>query len=291
MRGRFVLQLALVVFLAGGTLASAMRPSAALHILDVGQGDAMLLRQGRTDILVDGGPDSSVLTRLGDVRPFWDRTIEIVVLTHPDEDHLRGLLDVIARERVRTLLLPEIPKSTGTFRAFVTRVSAAGIPVRAARAGQRISVGDLSLRVLAPDAELLRRAQKKPNAGGVVIRGDAQQASFLLTADIEAPTEQHLLRTAPEDLDVDILKVPHHGSKTSSTAGFLRAVSPRLSAVSVGRKNRYGHPHPSVLGRYDQDRLLRTDERGTVSFSFRGDHMGLRCARACRPQPGPSGLP
>lgn len=283
MKIRVVLLLVLVVFVGGGALARLALKSDAtsLHVLDVGQGDAILVRHGSADILVDGGPDSAVLRRLGEVRPFWDRRIEVVVLTHPQQDHLRGLLDVIEREKVGLVLLPRIPAESQTFQRFIALLRERNIPVRAAFAGQRLTAGDLSLRVLAPDAELLRRAKTNANIGSIVLRGNAPSFSFLLTGDIEAPTEQYLVQHAGSALDVDVLKVPHHGSKTSSTPQFLRAVSPFVSLMSVGEGNRYGHPHKAVLERYPANAFFRTDEEGTVSLHERASTLFLHCADAC----------
>ncbi len=283
---RFVVPLVLgLVVVAEGALVLVHETRAtSLHVLDVGQGDAILVRRGSVDVLVDGGPDASVLERLGEVRPPWDRTIEVVVVTHPQVDHFRGLLDVVDRENVRLLLVPEIPATSQIFRAFVERIRARGIPVRAARAGQILRIGDLTLRVLAPNETLLARARANPNLGAVVLRGDVPGFSFLLTGDIEASTETALLRSSGEALDVDVLKVAHHGSKTSSTPAFLRAVSPGLAVISVGQKNRYGHPHDAVVRRFTPERLLRTDLYGTVSLTARRGQVVLRCARTCRPR-------
>ena len=284
MKRRMVFLLLLLILVSGGTISLIVRArnAVSLHVLDVGQGDATLVRAGRVDVLVDGGPDATVLTRLGEVRPFWDRHIEVVILTHPEQDHLRGLRAVLEREHVGLVMLPEISATTETFRAFIRELTIQGTAVRAAYAGQRLTYGDLTLDVLAPDAELLKRVRRSANVGSVVLRGTTPNFAFLLTGDIEAPTEQYLVRRLPKVLAVDVLKVPHHGSKTSSTSPFLRAVRPQLSVVSVGARNRYGHPHESVLRRYAPGTLFRTDEVGTVSLRARRGVVLLRCQRGCK---------
>lgn len=284
MSRRSVLRLlVLAVACAGGGILWLHQEerTTSLNVLDIGQGDSILFRHGSMDMLVDGGPDSSVVQALGGVRPFWDRRLEILVLTHPQQDHLRGLLDVVEREHVGLVLLPEIPAASATFKEFIRRLTERKIPVRTVQAGASLTHGDLHVRVLAPDGELLRRAQKNPNHGSVVLRIDTPAFSTLLTGDIEAPTEQYLLRTAKNLLDVDVLKVPHHGSKTSSTATFLRGVSPTLSIMSLGKNNRYGHPHESVVRRYAPASLFRTDLSGTVSLLTRKNRVVLRCTRSC----------
>lgn len=277
--------LILVGAVSGALLfAHARGTETALHILDVGQGDAMLVRHGSVDILIDGGPDATLLERLGEVRPFWDRRVDIVVLTHPQQDHLRGLLDVIEREKVGLVLLPRLAATSATFRRFVELLHARQVPVRAAARGQTIRYKDLSLTVLAPDATLRARAERNLNMGSVVVRVGTPSFRALLTGDIEAPTEQYLRNLRPASLlHAEVLKVPHHGSKTSSASSFLRAVHPQLAVISVGKGNRYGHPHPSILARYRGTPVLRTDVSGTISVTSRGaaHSVRLRCSRGC----------
>lgn len=277
----------LLTAVIGGTVAMAERvqPTVALHVLDVGQGDAILLRSGSADVLVDGGPDATVLQRLGALRPAWDRRIEVVVLTHPQQDHLAGFLPLLEREQVGLLILPRIAAENDLFRAFVESVLARGIPVRFAEIGQRISADGLTLTVLGPDAQALALGKKNPNNGAIVLRAEFLSAfSALLTGDIERPAEHLLVRRWGAALDVDILKVAHHGSKTSTTVRLLRATSPSLAVVSSGAGNRFGHPHEVVLARLADLKVLRTDERGTVSLIARGGRMTLSCSKSCSPQ-------
>lgn len=301
MRASLLILLGLLVLAGGGAtlLHERSHPAAALHLLDVGQGDAILLQSGSTDVLVDGGPDAAVLRRLGDVRPAWDRRLEVVVLTHPQQDHLAGLLPALERERVGLLLLPRLAAESGLFRAFVADLLARGMPVRFAVAGQRITAGELTITVLGPNPRTLALGRQNPNNGAVVLRVDAgnvplrrarlpggqgfagQAFSALLTGDIERAAEHELVRQWGSALDTDVLKVAHHGSKTSTTVRLLRAATPSLALISVGPGNRYGHPHASVLGRLRDVPVLRTDAHGTVSIAARGGRTVLVCARGC----------
>lgn len=271
----------------GGQVLLAQRAlqTASLHLLDVGQGDAILLRSGSTDILVDGGPDATVVQRLGAVRPFWDRTLEALILTHPQRDHLAGLLPLLERERIGLVLLPRLPAESDLARAFIAEVIRRGVPVRFAAVGQRIAAGRLRLTVLAPDARARALGRKNPNNGGIVLRADiAGGFSALLTGDIERPAEHLLVERSVAALDVDVLKVAHHGSKTSTTARLVRAASPLLALVSAGAGNRFGHPHAAVLGRLRAVPLLRTDRHGTVSLLERGGAVNLVCGHGCAPE-------
>lgn len=284
LRARLLVVLGLLVVVVAGWLraAEASVRETSLHMLNVGQGDALLLRSGTTDVLVDGGPDARVLEGLGKVRPAWDRSLEILVLTHPQRDHVAGLLPVVERERVGLILLPEIPGPTTEVRTFLEAAIRRRVPVRFARPGQRITVGKLVLTVLGPDDRMRVLGRANPNNGAVVLRADLRRAfSALLTADVERPTEHLLVQRWGRALDVDVLKVGHHGSKTSTTARLLRATTPSLALVSAGRANRFGHPHAAVLQRLSPIPLLRTDMHGTVSLVVDGHAVRLACQRGC----------
>ncbi len=292
--GRFAVVLLLALLVLGGIFIVAERADrdAALHVLDVGQGDAILLRSGSADVLVDGGPDATVVERLGSLRPPWDRKIEVLVLTHPQQDHLAGFLPILERERVGMVLLPRVRSKSAMARAFVAGILDRGIPVRFAEIGQQIVVGTsardstakdrLLLTVLAPGARALALGDKNPNHGGIVLRADVGRAfTALLTADLERASEHLLVRESGASLDVDVLKLAHHGSKTSTTERMLRATTPALALLSAGAGNRYGHPHPSVLARLRGLPLLRTDTHGTLSLVVRGRAVFVSCRPGC----------
>lgn len=285
MRVRLLLLLALAVGCAFVWFRTALGAQglAALHVLDVGQGDAVLLRSGAVDVLIDGGPDATVLARLGEVRPLWDRRLDLVVLTHPERDHLGGLVSVLERMDVGMVLLPHLSSTTRLFETFLDVLRERQITVRLARPGQRIQAGAFVLEVLAPSAESLRLSRRALNQGSVVLRAEMRgRFSTLLTGDIERAAEHVLVRDHGVRLNVDVLKVPHHGSKTSTSARLLRAVTPGLALVSVGALNRYGHPHPVVVERLRDVPLLRTDRHGTLSLVSRADGLFLYCARGCQ---------
>ncbi len=255
-----------------------------MHVLDIGQGDSILLRSGNADILVDGGPDATLLQRFSDVRPVSDRVLDVLIMTHPQRDHFAGFLPLLERERVGLVILPEIPSETDLFRAFVAELNHRHIPVRFARPGQRMTVGDLALTVLAPDQHLLELAHTNANHGSIVLRVDVrgnQPFSALLTGDIERITEQYLAARIPRLVDVDVLKVAHHGSKTSTSERFLHATTPRLALISAGKGNSYGHPAPAILSRLKGTLLLRTDLHGTISLRAMRGRLLLSCERGC----------
>ena len=272
-----------VWLLAGGlAVAAAIAWWAALDspsgrltvsVLDIGQGDAILIEtpDGR-HVLVDGGPDGrAVAEALGDELPFWERTIDLVVLTHPQDDHLTGLIEVLARYEVRQVLATPLEADTAVYDAWRESILRRAIPYHEAAVGDSIDLGEgVRLEVLGPGAELL--ASGDVNDASLVLKLTWRNVSFLLTGDIEVGGEEALLR-AEADVGAQVLKVPHHGSLTSTSPAFVRAVQPAVAIVSVGAENRFGHPSPTVLDRLGESLLLRTDQHGTISISTDGERL------------------
>ncbi len=270
------------VLLAGSAavvLWSRGSPRLRVTVFDVGQGDAILIRTpGGRDVLVDGGPGRAVLRGLGQELPWHDRDIELMVLTHPQADHLTGLLDVLDRYDVRSVLVgPGQQQSAGSM-AWTRALSAEGAPVATARAGMRIELGDGAwMDVLGPDASMANAAEL--NNTGVVVRVRWGDVSFLLTADIEAKAEAALL-AGGADLRATVLKVAHHGSETSSTQRFVDAVRPQVSVVSAGKDNAFGHPRADVVARLrEYGEVYVTALDGGVRFETDGKQLWVHTAR------------
>jgi competence protein ComEC len=274
-----------VLLLALLTLAS--QPDGRLHLLmlDVGQGDAILVHapDGAT-LLVDGGPDPDLaVRRLGEALPFWQRTIDVVIMTHPHEDHVAGLVPALERYRVSTILEPGRDYGNPTYATF--RALAASEPGAAnllARAGMVLALGATTrLTILYPseaDAEAPLPEGDINNASVVALLADGSFRA-LLTGDAEAPVEARLLARG-QAMPVDVLKVGHHGSDSSSTPTFLAAVRPRLALISAGAGNEYGHPHQITLehlAALDGIEIRRTDRDGTVEVVV--DAAGWHVAR------------
>lgn len=243
-------------------------PEDKVVFLDVGQGDAILLQSGTQQILIDGGPDATVLQRLGEELPWFDRRIEVVVATHPDQDHIAGLVHVVERYEVGLVVLPKVSHTSQLQAAWLEHIQQAvankGTQYRFANAGQRLQLKGLNLDVLHP--ALGENFDRKTNNASVSVRGDFHQLSFLLTGDAEALVEQQLVARYGSRLDVNVVKAGHHGSKTSTSQALLDATSPAAVVISAGRNNQYGHPHPDVLERLTPYHIFRTDEQGSVRF-------------------------
>jgi competence protein ComEC len=267
-------------------LAVLQLPDGRLHVafLDVGQGDAVLITtpDGR-QVLVDGGPSPVALTyALGKEMPFWDRSMDLIVLTHSDADHITGLQEVLERFHVDNWLENGYPDDDIVYAKCQSLLNNAGVARHIALAGDRYDLGQgLTLEVLHPPRDRMPGADASANDTSIVVRLQWNEASVLLTGDIEAKAESLLLQSGTS-LASDLLKVAHHGSNGSSTVEFLQAVSPSYAVISAGSENRFGHPHQDVLERLtalEQVQVLRTDQHGTIELSTDGRQWELRTER------------
>jgi len=267
------------------SLTAATMPDERLHVsfLDVGQGDAILIRKGNQQVLVDGGPSPQAIgLGLGEKMPFWDRTIELVVSTHPSADHVAGLIEVLDRYRVEQVLSPALDFQSEIYSEWLRLVGENGIEVTAAQAGQQIDLGGVIIEVLNPPLLPFTGTESDVDNNGVVLRLSLGEIAFLLTADTMWQAEFELIARRA-NLASTVLKVAHHGSDTSTTAEFLAVVNPRLAVISVGADNRFGHPTPEVIARLE-DRIgaaniYRTDEQGTIEFITDGDRLWVKVGK------------
>ena len=263
--------------------ASALtRPDGLLHlyVLDVGQGDALLLvTPGGERMLVDGGPGKSgVLAGLGRRWPPWDRRLDLVVLSHPDADHVGGLAAVLERYRVGLVLDPQLEGHSGEAAAWLAGLRLEGATVVRAVRGQRIQLdpsAGVSARVLWPPEARRLDLDPPTNNNAVVLLVEYGQIALLLTGDIEAPVEEALLASVAP-IEADVLKVAHHGSAGSSGTDFIAAVKPRLAVISVGADNSFGHPAPAALERLAGVAIRRTDRDGTIEVISDGRTVWVR---------------
>lgn len=268
------LQRILLVFLAVAAsgvwyaVFTSSREGLWIYFLDVGQGDSIFIQaENGNQILIDGGPGNTVLSELGRVMPFYDRSIDLVILTHPDADHLNGLVEVLKRYRVGMVLETGVHHPAGAYAEWRNMVDD-GKPQRMlAQAGTRFWVADdIAFEIISPLRLMAGAEPKKTNDTSIVLRMDYGEFSTLFTGDIESDIERKLAILASEKLDVDILKTPHHGSKTSSSNDFLARVTPQAAIIMLGKNNRYGHPHAEVVRRF-QERgipIHRTDIEGAI---------------------------
>ena len=276
----------LVVFLclsifAWTTYSTASQKDGLLKVyfLDVGQGDAMFIEAPNgNQVLIDGGPDGKVLSELGKVMSFYDRDIDLVALSHPQEDHAAGLIEVLKKYDVKNILWAEGEYNSPIFGAWREAVKEESADEIDAVAGKTIDLGaGAILTILFPAASTAGSFVKNPNDNSVVIMLEYKEKRFLFTGDAESATERKLVGMGT-DLKADVLKVGHHGSNTSTTEGFLSEIKPQVAVIEVGAKNRYGHPRKEVLGRLEKNgiKYYRTDTDGTVEIVSDGNNFKIK---------------
>ncbi|MFQ6084404.1 MAG: ComEC/Rec2 family competence protein [Candidatus Aminicenantia bacterium] len=275
-----------------------------VNFFDVGQGDAIFIETPKShQILIDGGPGPAILEKLGKEMLFWDRTIDLVILTHPEHDHIAGLIEVLKRYRVENILWTGVKRDTSEYQEWVRLIEKEQAKIFIARAGQKICMRtaqpspeftphrtrsgagargmrmrlcELYFDILYPFENLEGQEVKNSNNTSVIAKLVFDENSFLFTGDAYKSVERKLVDREVY-LQSDVLKVGHHGSKTSTAEEFLEEVVPEAVVVSVGKENRYGHPHPEVLevlAKYDI-RVLRTDEQSDIKIISDGNNLKI----------------
>lgn len=243
-------------------------------VLDVGQGDSLYIESPTgKQVLIDGGPDDAVLVELPKVMQPFDRSIDALIETHPDADHMNGLLSVLKRYEVGAFVEPGIYKYDGVWSSIHEVLRTAQVPRYVARRGMTLDLGGgATLEVLYPDWDPAHMNPKAANNGSIVARLRYGRTSFLLMADVDAEVEKYLAATDPGALKSTILKVGHHGSTYSSDAYFLAEVQPSIAVISVGKRNTFGHPTAEALDRLETvgAAIYRTDQSGTLIFRSDG---------------------
>jgi competence protein ComEC len=257
-------------------------PDGQLHVsfLDVGQGDAILIRTpGGKTVLLDGGPSpTALMAALGRSLPFWDRELDLLILSHPHDDHITGLIPVLATYSVGQVLEPCWKLDTPVYAEWESLIEERGIPRVCACVGTRVELdGGVGLRVLHPGARSIQGTESDVNNNSIVIQVHLGSVSVLLAGDIELEAEKQLLGTG-QDLRCTVLKVPHHGSDVSLSAEFLAAVDPMIGVISVGRDNDFGHPSDATIARLREAAVsvMRTDEVGRIDIVTNGCSYSLR---------------
>lgn len=235
--------------------------------LDVGQGDSILIQKGTRQILIDGGPSGKTeMAKLGKYLPYFDREIELIIATHPDKDHIGGLIDVARNYKIGKVLTTGAEKDTQTFKEWKDVLNYNKIEMLEVWRGTEIKFDDADMKIFNPPSKMAADVGDSNNSS-VVARLDYGNNSFLFTGDIESPAEKEILESG-ENVDVGILKVAHHGSKYSSSEAFLDAASPEEAVISVSATNSYGHPTKEVLEALEKRNIeiFRTDEDGDIIY-------------------------
>ncbi|MEK7121757.1 MAG: ComEC/Rec2 family competence protein [Patescibacteria group bacterium] len=238
-----------------------------VYFMDVGQGDAIFIETPNgNQVLIDGGPDNKVIQELSKVMPFYDRDIDMIIASHPHADHVAGLIEVLERYDVKNVLQAKEDYNSPVVPVWIEAVRNEGANEIEAISGNVIDLGNgATLTIIHPFISVAGTLLKNPHDAVVVAILKYGALEVMLTGDMEAKVERRLMLEG-YDLKSDILKVGHHGSKTSTTSEFLSAVAPEVAFIQVGAKNRYGHPSPEVLSRLEKFgiKYYRNDLDGTV---------------------------
>lgn len=249
--------------------------------LDIGQGDALFIETpSKNQILIDGGPSGKqVLRELGDVMPFYDKSIDLALLTHPHLDHVGGFPDVLKSYEVGAFVGSGDPDTLAEYEETRRLLGDKKIPFRVARRGQRIILDkNIWLEILYPEKI---RESGNIHRNMVVAILHAGEKKFLLMGDAERAEEAFLVEHDGEELKSEVLKAGHHGSKTSSMDFFLERARPEYAVISAGRKNKYGHPHEEALANLQKigATILRTDLDGRIKIETDGQELRVSVSR------------
>ena len=251
-----------------------------VSFLDIGQGDSIFIdAPSGNQVLIDGGPGSIVLHRLGEVMPFYDRSVDALIVSNPDKDHFAGFVDVLNRYEVHDVIEPGTVSATAIYHTFKDLVAKKHIPDLLLKTGDRIVLDEkrgVVLDILFPDRDVSGLAI---NDGSLVARLSYRNICFMMMGDAPQKIEEYLMHLfSPEALHCQVLKVGHHGSRTSTSANFVQAVAPEYAVISDGKDNKYGHPHQETLDTLNNFgvNILRTDELGTITFTTDGNKIKIK---------------
>jgi len=243
-----------------------------VHFIDVGQGDCILIEDGTSAMLIDAGNPENGPDIVSYIKKLGISKLDFVIATHPHADHIGGMADVINAFDIGRIIMPKVEHTTRTFENLLLTIRNKGLKITAPVPGTEYRLGNTSFTILAPNSS----SYKNLNDYSVVVRLTYGSTSFLFTGDAEQTSEKEILAKG-YNIKSDVLKVGHHGSKTSTTTRFLDAVSPRYAVMCVGANNQYGHPAPETLSKLAERgiKVYRTDEAGTIIATSDGKSISF----------------
>ncbi len=244
----------------------------AIKFLDVGQGDAEFIETpDKKQVLIDGGPDLTILEKLGRAMAFYDHYIDLIILTHPEADHLSGLIEVAKRYRIGAIITTGVVRDTEEYKQWTEIIKEKDIPLYITKANGEIDFGNnIKMKILYPLENLIGQKISDSNNTSIIAQLDYKNFEALFTGDVEKSVENKLV-VSGINLNSDILKIAHHGSKTSSGEEFLKAVDAFVAVIEVGKDNRYGHPHQEVLDRLANLEIFQTGKDGNIEILSDGE--------------------
>ncbi|MGN0144247.1 MAG: ComEC/Rec2 family competence protein [Clostridium sp.] len=254
--------------------SSAVEGTLEVSYLDVGQGDSAYIRVNDFDILIDAGPRSDSDKLIEQLKAKNIDDFEMVIATHPHEDHIGGMVKVFEEYDVKSFYMPEVTHTTKTFENMVNAVAKEGIKIQKIKEGMKFDLGSgAKIDVYSPIYE----SYEEFNDYSPIMKLTFGETELIFTGDAEAHAEADVVAKYPNDLKADVLKFGHHGSSTSSTDEFLQSVSPEYGIISCGVDNKYGHPHKETLSKINKYNIksYRTDTQGQITLKSDGKNISI----------------
>lgn len=250
-----------------------------VHYIDVGQGDSILIQNKNLNMLVDGGTRESAEKLLSYLKSNNISTLDYVVATHPHEDHIGSLDDVINNFDIKNVWMPKKSASTKVFSDLAQAISNKGLKAEQPEVGSSVKLADANITVLAP----VKDDYTDTNDWSIGLKVEYKNNSFILTGDAESTSESNILETNL-NLKADVLKAGHHGSSTSTSEQFLAKVNPTYAVISLGEGNSYGHPHTETLQKFKDNNIIvyRTDRNGTIVANSDGNKITFDVERGSK---------
>jgi len=246
-----------------------------ISYLDVGQGDAALIKTPNEKyILIDGGPDKKVLSEMGKKMPPTKKEIDAIVLSHPHADHVAGLNYVLDRYTVKKIYMTGVSHTSPDYVDFLKKIKEKGTPAEKFFAGKEFSIDEVSIRAYWPSEDMAQSIVKDLNDTSIVFSAQYKENTFLFLGDLSAKKQEEMM-TKTQLPKSQVLKVAHHGSKTGASQTLLEIIQPKYAVISSGASNDFGHPAPTTLSLLSTQIILRTDQKGTITFSYDGKTLIL----------------
>ncbi|MEK4760741.1 MBL fold metallo-hydrolase [Viridibacillus sp. FSL E2-0187] len=274
-----VLIFTLLMSLFIGVMPSDAASNVKVHVIDVGQGDSILIQTGNENILIDGGNKGKGDEVVAYLKKQKVKTLNAVISTHPDADHVGGLAEVIDTLKVKSVYAPKVTHSTIAYKNFLTSVKKKGLKIKVAKKGVEVptKAKNITLKFLGP---VTTYSKSDLNNWSAVLQLTHSKKKFLFTGDAETKAENDMLKAGVLS-KVDVLKVSHHGAKEATTTSFLNKVKPTYAAISVSSTNGYGHPTSATLKRLKakKAKIYRTDKNGSIVFTSTGSKITVKAAK------------
>lgn len=264
--------LLLAMILVWSAVVTHPQPKMSVNFLNVGQGDATYIKfPNGQDALIDGGPNNKVLTELGKVMPFYDKELDLVILTHDDSDHLAGLVEVLKNYKVKEIWVSGATAKTEIYAKWAELLKEKGVKPTFVKTGYDEKFGVVDVKVIYPLEDWAGKAPKDQHEADVVTRLVDGKVAVLMTGDLGVDQESQIVASG-QIIQAEILKVPHHGSATGLAPEFLTAISPKVAVISLAKNNKYGFPSEKIMKLLTDGKvqIYRTDTDGKVSFEIDG---------------------